>query len=109
MRRLAALALGSLALLLVAMRHHAYAQDFFESLPLAGREGTLRNRLRGTPAEGRVRAKSGFMRHTFSLAGYLTTRRDEPLAFAILLNNHTGAPADAYATINDLVLALVND
>ena len=76
---------------------------------MAGRSGTLKGRLRGTIAEGRVRAKSGSLRHTFALAGYLTTRRNQPLAFAILLNNHTGEAAQAYAAIDAIAVALTKD
>jgi len=98
-----------LVTLLAAMHRHPYSQAFESSLPVAGRSGTLKGRLRGTIAEGRVRAKSGSLRHTFALAGYLTTRRNQPLAFAILLNNHTGESSAAYAAINDMVVALASD
>jgi D-alanyl-D-alanine carboxypeptidase/D-alanyl-D-alanine-endopeptidase (penicillin-binding protein 4) len=95
----------ALALLLVTMRHHVYAQDFVESLPLAGSEGTLRRRFRGTPVEGRLRAKTGYMSHTTTLAGYLPTRDDE-LAVVILLNHDTQEPAAAQAAVDALVLAI---
>jgi D-alanyl-D-alanine carboxypeptidase/D-alanyl-D-alanine-endopeptidase (penicillin-binding protein 4) len=96
-----------LVALLAAMDRHPQARPFRESLPLAGSEGTLRRRLKGTPAEGRLRAKSGFMRHTFALAGYAMTSRDEPIAFAILLNHHTGDTATALAAIDEIAAALV--
>lgn len=96
-----------LVALLAAMDRHPHARVFREGLPLAGSEGTLRRRFKGTPAEGRLRAKSGFMRHTFALAGYATTPRDEPIAFAILLNHHTGDTAAALAAIDEIAALLV--
>ncbi len=77
--------------LLVAMARHPAARDFEASLPVAGRDGTLRTRLRGTAAEGNVRAKTGTLRWANALSGYLTTAGGERLAFALLLNRH--APA----------------
>ena len=78
--------------LLAAMARHPAARDFEASLPVAGRDGTLRTRLRGTAAEGNVSAKTGTLRWANALAGYLTSAGGERLAFALLLNRH--APAD---------------
>lgn len=82
--------------LLVAMARHPAARDFEASLPVAGRDGTLRTRLRGTAAEGNVSAKTGTLRYANALSGYVTTAGGERLAFALLLNRHApeaGAPS----------------
>ena len=60
------------------------------ALPVAGRDGTLAGRMRGTPAEGNVRAKTGTMSNIRTLAGYVRTRDGEMLAFAILADNFEG-------------------
>ncbi|MGE3191814.1 MAG: D-alanyl-D-alanine carboxypeptidase/D-alanyl-D-alanine-endopeptidase [Vicinamibacterales bacterium] len=67
------------------------------ALPVAGESGTLARRLAGTPAAGRVRAKTGSMTGVRTLAGYLTTLDGETLAFSILVNNYRvpGAQIDA--------------
>ncbi len=52
-----------------------------------GVDGTLERRLRGTPAQGRIRAKTGSMSNVRALAGYATTLAGERLAFAIIANN----------------------
>jgi D-alanyl-D-alanine carboxypeptidase/D-alanyl-D-alanine-endopeptidase (penicillin-binding protein 4) len=44
--------------------------------------------MRNTAAQGRVHAKSGSMRYTEALAGYVTTAAGEHLAFALMLNNY---------------------
>ncbi len=60
---------------------------FRDSFPIAGVDGTLRNRMVGTSAEGNVRAKTGYIGSVRSLSGYVTTRDGERLAFAMIANN----------------------
>jgi D-alanyl-D-alanine carboxypeptidase/D-alanyl-D-alanine-endopeptidase (penicillin-binding protein 4) len=77
------------------------------ALPEAGRSGSLAARLRGTAAEGRVRAKTGSMSNVRSLAGYLETAAAEPLVFAFLSNGFDVTPAAIDARVDALLLALV--
>jgi D-alanyl-D-alanine carboxypeptidase/D-alanyl-D-alanine-endopeptidase (penicillin-binding protein 4) len=95
-----------LALLLVAMDRHAAAEPFRDSLPVAGVDGTLENRMRGTPAEGRVHAETGTLRLANALAGYVETVRGDRLAFAIVVNNHAGRSREAVRAIDDIAVAL---
>jgi serine-type D-Ala-D-Ala carboxypeptidase/endopeptidase (penicillin-binding protein 4) len=84
--------------LLQFMDSHAEAEAFRDSLPVAGVDGTLRTRMRGTPAEGRVLAKTGTLRWASSLSGYVTTAAGERLAFSAMLNRSvqpSGRPARA--------------
>jgi D-alanyl-D-alanine carboxypeptidase/D-alanyl-D-alanine-endopeptidase (penicillin-binding protein 4) len=74
--------------LLTFMSKHRYADVFRDALPIAGVDGTLRNRLRGTPAERNLRAKTGSLSSAASLSGYVTTAAGEKLAFAIMVNNY---------------------
>lgn len=57
-------------------------------LPVAGVDGTLANRMRDTAAQGNVVAKTGSMSFVNALAGYVTTKAGQRLAFAIVLNNY---------------------
>lgn len=59
-----------------------------DALPSAGVDGSLIGRMRNTAAQGKVHAKSGSMRYTEALAGYVTTAAGEHLAFALMLNNY---------------------
>jgi D-alanyl-D-alanine carboxypeptidase/D-alanyl-D-alanine-endopeptidase (penicillin-binding protein 4) len=60
---------------------------FYNALPIAGIDGTLQDRMNGTPAEGNVRAKTGSISYARSLSGYVTTADGERLIFSILANN----------------------
>ena len=67
-------------------------EPFLASLPIAGRDGSLDNRMKGTPAEGNARAKTGSFTNTRALSGYVRTAQGEPLVFSIIANNYN-APA----------------
>jgi serine-type D-Ala-D-Ala carboxypeptidase/endopeptidase (penicillin-binding protein 4) len=60
--------------------------SFTGSLPVAGRTGTLVDRMRGSRAQDRCRAKTGTLRDVSALAGYCTTRGGGAVAFAFLMN-----------------------
>jgi D-alanyl-D-alanine carboxypeptidase/D-alanyl-D-alanine-endopeptidase (penicillin-binding protein 4) len=63
-----------------------WASVFQASLPVAGRTETLRSRMRGVPAQDRLRAKTGSTSEVTSLGGYVTTTNGEELAFAFIYN-----------------------
>jgi len=60
---------------------------FYDSLPIAGVDGTLSDRMIKTTAQNNVRAKAGFNAYSSSLSGYVKTVSGEYLAFSILINN----------------------
>ncbi len=73
--------------LLTFMSRHRYAEVFRQALPIAGVDGTLRNRMKGTAAENNVRAKTGSLSSAASLSGYVTSGAGEKLVFSIMVNN----------------------
>ena len=72
--------------LLERMHGQDVAESFRSSLAVAGATGTLKRRLRGTPAARRCRAKTGTLRDVSTLAGYCRTRGARNIAFAFLFN-----------------------
>jgi D-alanyl-D-alanine carboxypeptidase/D-alanyl-D-alanine-endopeptidase (penicillin-binding protein 4) len=82
------------------------ASPWMQALPVAARDGTLENRMKGTPAEGNAAAKTGSLSNVRTLAGYVTTADGEPLAFAIMANNFEGRGPAVTATIDALVAGL---
>jgi D-alanyl-D-alanine carboxypeptidase/D-alanyl-D-alanine-endopeptidase (penicillin-binding protein 4) len=67
--------------------HHAsWGSAFHASLPVAGESELLRNRMRATPAQGNLHAKTGTTNEVIGLAGYVTAENGEILAFAFLYN-----------------------
>ena len=83
--------------LLTYMHRHRYAAAFRDALPIAGVDGTLRNRFKGTPAENNLRAKTGTLSAANSLSGYVRDAAGEELAFSIMVNNY---PSDADVRAN---------
>ena len=81
--------------LLTHMSRSRWAEVYRNALPVAGVDGTLQNRMKGSEAAGNVRAKTGTLRYVYTLAGYVTTAAGERLAFSIMLNNHNNAERSA--------------
>ncbi|THH37914.1 D-alanyl-D-alanine carboxypeptidase/D-alanyl-D-alanine endopeptidase [Neolewinella litorea] len=83
----------------------AGAERWIESIPLAGRTGSLRNVLRGTVAEGRVRGKSGTVNAVRTYAGYVDRPDGRRLAYSIAVNNHDLRSS----VVNRLIYDLMRD
>jgi len=96
----------SLGDLLVAMDRHPHARAFRDSLPIAGVDGSLRRRMAGTPAQGRVFAKTGSIRHVNALAGYVDAASGRRIAFSILVNHHTRPSKEATDAIDAICVQL---
>jgi serine-type D-Ala-D-Ala carboxypeptidase/endopeptidase (penicillin-binding protein 4) len=72
---------------LLSYAHRApWSAQFHASLPVAGESETLRGRMRGTPAQGNLHAKTGTTNSVISLGGYVTARNGEVVAFSFMYN-----------------------
>ncbi len=88
-------------------RRFPLAPEFVASLPVAGKDGTIRWRLEGPETAGRVRAKTGSLDGVNSLSGYAETAEGERLAFSILVNDAPGKAAAVLPAIDAVAATLV--
>ncbi len=93
-------------LLTVARQDHDIFPVLYASLPLAGVDGTLQNRMVGTAAEGNLRGKTGTLSGVSSLSGYVTTRDGELLAFGMTMQNFV-LPTRYFQSEQDRIGALL--
>ncbi|GAB1344684.1 D-alanyl-D-alanine carboxypeptidase/D-alanyl-D-alanine endopeptidase [Gemmatimonas sp.] len=89
-----------------AMHRSPHAALYRESLPIAGVDGTIRNRMRGTPAAGNVRAKTGTLDKARSLSGYVTTANGRVVLFSMMMNNFT-VPNRDVERVQDLIASMI--
>ncbi len=76
-----------MARLLVAASRGRHAADFAMSLPTVGVDGTMRNRLKASPATGWARFKTGTLRNVVALAGYVSDPQGRPWAVSMMIND----------------------
>jgi D-alanyl-D-alanine carboxypeptidase/D-alanyl-D-alanine-endopeptidase (penicillin-binding protein 4) len=94
------------ALLSYALRQ-SWGEGFLSTLPVAGVDGTLENRMKNTAAAGLVEAKTGSADHARALSGYATTHRGEFLVFSLFDNNNPQHGTDATAALDAITAAMV--
>ncbi len=95
-----------LVTILEKMREDQYYPLWKDFLPVAGIDGTLRRRMKGTSAEGKVFAKTGTISNVRALSGYTTTADGEEIVFSFLVNGHLLSSYDT-ELITDKVLELI--
>ncbi len=82
---------------------------YAESLPVAGTDGSLADRMRNTPAQGLVLGKTGSLDHVKSLSGYATTVSGDRVVFSIFANNFDIPGHSAQDTIDAIMEAIIRD
>lgn len=92
--------------ILKGMRDSEYWETWKALFPIAGVDGTLKNRMKGTKAEGNVIAKTGTISNVRGLSGYLTTADGEEIVFSFLINGHLLTSKDT-ELITDSVLSII--
>lgn len=86
-----------------------WGELYRSTLPIAGEDGTLADRMKNTAAAGRVFAKTGTIGHGNALSGYATTVHGEHLLFSILGNNNNLHAQDANKVIDAICVAMVEE
>jgi serine-type D-Ala-D-Ala carboxypeptidase/endopeptidase (penicillin-binding protein 4) len=98
----------TLVKVLDAMRRHQDFKVFYDALPIAGVDGTIDRRMRGTVAQGNVRAKTGYIDKARSLSGYVTTADGRLLLFSMLCNNYVVPTATVNRVQDSLAVRLAS-
>ena len=94
--------------LLIGMHRRPDWKLYYDSLPIAGVDGTLKNRFQGTAAAGNVHAKTGTLSQVRALSGYLTGKDGHLYVFSLLMNNFPGKAKTAGNVQDQFVEALTN-
>jgi D-alanyl-D-alanine carboxypeptidase/D-alanyl-D-alanine-endopeptidase (penicillin-binding protein 4) len=90
--------------ILAHIEHDDRLKNQFEAtLPVAGRDGTLENRLRGTSADGNARVKTGSLTNVRAMAGYVRSADGDTLAFAVFANNYENSSSVITAAFDEIV------
>ena len=79
---------------------------FYNSLPIAGKSGSLGGLCVGTFAENNLHAKSGYMNRARGYAGYVKNKKGETLCFSLLANNYDCTPTEMKRKLEKLLIAL---
>jgi D-alanyl-D-alanine carboxypeptidase/D-alanyl-D-alanine-endopeptidase (penicillin-binding protein 4) len=99
---------GQLARLLKTMAERfPFSAEYLSSVPIGGKDGTLKWRFEGNDVAGRLRAKTGTLENVCALSGVVQTAGGETLAFSILVNDFSGHTAPVVQTIDAVGTALL--
>jgi len=95
--------------LLAFAQKQTWFVPYYESLPVAGVDGTLEERMKNTPAAGRVHAKTGSVEHVRTLSGFAETLGGRRLIFSFLSNNQGGKNHEAADALTGLCVAMIEE
>lgn len=92
--------------ILEGMYHSEYRDIWMSTFPVAGVDGTLQNRMKGSAAEGRAVGKTGTIANVRGLSGYVRSASGKNIVYAFLVNGHIVSGSEN-ERITDSILALL--
>ena len=92
--------------ILRGIRNDPNYQIFYDSLPVGGIDGTLKNRFKGSNAAGHVFAKTGYVGRVRSLSGFVQAKNGREYIFSILVN-HYPVPTSVVNHMQDKIVTLL--
>lgn len=95
--------------LLTFAQKQPWFETYFNSLPVAGVDGTLEDRMKDTIAAGHVHAKTGSVAHVRTLSGFADTASGRRLIFSFLSNNQAGKNHEAADALTGLCVAMLEE
>jgi D-alanyl-D-alanine carboxypeptidase/D-alanyl-D-alanine-endopeptidase (penicillin-binding protein 4) len=93
--------------LLRYMHDSPHAKEWMSLLPVGGEDGTIATRFVGTPAVGRVLAKTGSLSHVSSLSGYIKRANGKWVVFSMLVNNYNTPTAEVRGAMDRICNLIV--
>ncbi len=106
--RLNLVSADTLVRILKSMHERSCFSIFYDALPVAGFDGTLANRMKGTAAENNAHAKTGTMSNVSAISGYVRTKSGELLAFSMIANNYLFSKTRAESAEDAAIARLAN-
>lgn len=94
-------------LLLFMKNKGKFFSEYFNSLPEAGIDGTLKSYFKDPVFDSRLRAKSGSMTRVRSYAGYFTTLSGKQMIFCVIINNYTGTSRKVVSGIEEMLKEII--
>jgi D-alanyl-D-alanine carboxypeptidase/D-alanyl-D-alanine-endopeptidase (penicillin-binding protein 4) len=95
--------------LLCFAQKQSWFAPYYASLPVAGVDGTLEDRMKNTPAAGRIHAKTGSVEHVRTLSGFAETPDGRKLIFSFLSNNQAGKNHETADALTGLCVAMLEE
>ncbi|MGA2095150.1 MAG: D-alanyl-D-alanine carboxypeptidase/D-alanyl-D-alanine-endopeptidase [Candidatus Acidiferrum sp.] len=99
----------ALVTLLKYAQQQPWFAPYYASLPVAGVDGSLQDRMKGTVAAGRIHAKTGSVEHVRALSGYAEMPGGKRLIFSFQSNNQGGKNHEAADALNALCVAMIEE
>jgi D-alanyl-D-alanine carboxypeptidase/D-alanyl-D-alanine-endopeptidase (penicillin-binding protein 4) len=99
----------SCATLAAVLTGSPVADELVGLLPVAGRDGTLADQLLGTPAEGRLRAKTGTLTDVKALTGSQPAADGDPVTFSVVLNGTDADEPAVHLPVWNEIVALIDE
>jgi D-alanyl-D-alanine carboxypeptidase/D-alanyl-D-alanine-endopeptidase (penicillin-binding protein 4) len=95
--------------LLAHLHATQYRDTFWQTLPIAGEDGTLSARFRGASGAQAIRAKTGTISHVSALSGYAGLDPARRAAFSIICNHHTAPSSEIRAALDRIAVAILDE
>jgi D-alanyl-D-alanine carboxypeptidase/D-alanyl-D-alanine-endopeptidase (penicillin-binding protein 4) len=99
----------AIASLLLYAQKQPWFGVYYVSMPVAGQDGTLEDRMKNTPAAGRIHAKTGSVEHVRTLSGFAETPGGRRVIFSFLSNNQGGKSHEAADALTGLCVAMLEE
>jgi D-alanyl-D-alanine carboxypeptidase/D-alanyl-D-alanine-endopeptidase (penicillin-binding protein 4) len=99
----------SIGILLKYAQGQPWFAPYYDSLPVAGIDGTLEDKMKNTVAAGKIHAKTGSLEHVRTRSGFAELPSGKRLIFSFLSNNADGKNHEANDTLDAVCVAMVEE